>query len=70
METIQRIKETRMGFIASEAELAEVAKESRLHRVLVRCGGGRFVCPAQDAQHFIDMIKASDDYVRDISLMF
>lgn len=49
--------------------------ETRLVNMLVRCGNGRFLCPAQDVEHFIGIIdrdrnsKSIDsDYVRDVSL--
>ena len=54
------------GFL-SQARLAELAEADRLRMVLIRCGGGRFLCPAQDAAHFIDAIDGRD-YVRDVSL--
>jgi hypothetical protein len=48
---------------------------TRLSILLVRCGCGRFLAPAQDVQHFIDIINAHGeaklpdaDYVRDVSL--
>lgn len=56
-------------FITSPVDLATIACFDRLTPVLVRCGGGRFTCPAQDARHFMDIISKSDDYVRDISLI-
>lgn len=63
------------GFI-TEGNLADMTndQETRLIPVLVRCGGGRFVCPAQNAKHFIEIIerdaKANEDgdYIRDVSL--
>lgn len=62
-----RIKENH-GFM-NEKDLEILAKVCRLHPVLVRCGGGRFTCPAQDAEHFIEIIgKEGRDYVRDVSL--
>jgi hypothetical protein len=37
--------------------------------VLVRCGGCRFLCGAQDVAHLIAIITAdARDYVRDVSL--
>ena len=58
------------GFVGPQM-LAIVAgdNETRLTLLLVRCGGGRFMAPAQDVQHFMDIIKADGrDYVRDVSL--
>ena len=66
--TIKELKEHACGFI-SEEELEYVVAEKRLQPCLVRCGGGRFVTPAQDVKHFIDIIeKDGRDYVRDVSL--
>ena len=57
----------RHGFLSKE-DLAVVAKHARLSPVLVRCGGCRFTCPAQDAQHLMDIIERdAKDYVRDVS---
>ena len=52
---LRRVVTTNHGFLAP-ADVAELAKLDRLRMVLVRCGNGRFTCPAQDAQHFIDII--------------
>ena len=53
----------------SNADLAELARLEGLRQVLVRCGNCRFTCAAQDALHFIDIIRADNrDYVRDVSL--
>jgi len=68
MSRIYELKNKDCGFISPE-ELAEVVKESRLHPVLVRCGGCRFSAPAQDVKHLTDIINASGtDYVRDVSI--
>jgi len=57
------------GFITNDDELAAVIKENRLMPIIVRCGNGRFVCPAQDVKHFIKIINDSGmDHVRDISI--
>lgn len=56
------------GFLTM-ADLRVIAKEDRLKLILVRCGNGRFLAPAQDVQNFIDIItRDGKDYVRDISL--
>jgi len=53
------------------------AGNTRLRKVLVRCGCGRFLCPLQDVQHFIEIIdrdretepdRSKTDYIRDVSL--
>lgn len=55
------------GFI-TEKQLPELIALDRLHPVLVRCGGGRFTCGAQDVEHFLKCVAAGGDYVRDVSL--
>jgi hypothetical protein len=62
------------GFL-SVATLQDLAKIDRLRMVLVRCGNGRFLCPAQDVEHFMDIIRRDFDahnngcdYVRDVAL--
>jgi len=55
------------GFL-NEPQLKQLANLDRLHPVLVRCGGGRFTCPAQDAAHFIACVAGHGDYVRDVSV--
>lgn len=56
-----------MGFL-SHTQLCVLAKEDRLRPVLVRCGGCRFIAPAQDATHIMEALTADGDYVRDVSL--
>jgi len=57
------------GFL-TETEVAALAgrDSTRLTQVLVRCGGSRFTCAAQDAARLIAAVEASGDYVRDVSL--
>ena len=57
----------RGGFLYA-AELRWLVGFDRHREVLVRCGAGRFLCSAQDAQHFIRCVVAGGDYVRDVSL--
>jgi hypothetical protein len=69
----------RFGFLTA-AEVAEIASdpETRLAWLLVRCGCGRFLAPAQDVAHFIEIIRRhaeleeepwrGSDYVRDVSV--
>lgn len=73
-EVAQRIR-NHGGFLTEEDMKAMAENDAtRLVQVLVRCGNGRFVCPAQDAQHFINIISRTtledkhNDYVRDVSL--
>lgn len=61
---------TRMGFLDRD-DLAMLASDpdTRLTLVLVRCGGCRFLAPAQDVAHLMRIIdNEKTDYVRDVSL--
>lgn len=42
--------------------------ETRLTMLLVRCGGGRFLTPAQDVKHFIGIIEQNQRGSRDAAL--
>ena len=67
---MQRAKRERMGFLTKE-DIEKIAHDptTRLTLLLVRCGGGRFLAPAQDVQHFVDIVEANGgDYVRDVSV--
>ena len=62
-----RIKE--QGYFVTVDDVKRIVEIDRLHRVLVRCGGGRFACGAQDVEHFLAVIEASKmDYLRDLSI--
>lgn len=65
LQTIKR----QHGFL-TETEVAALAgrDSTRLTQVLVRCGGSRFTCAAQDAARLIAAVEASGDHVRDVSL--
>ena len=68
MSIAEIIKENH-GFVQTPEQMKSIQKENRLQMMLVRCGGGRFVCPAQDVEHFVAIInKEGSDYVRDISI--
>lgn len=56
------------GYFVTERDLPELIKLNRLCLLLVRCGQGRFLCPAQDLQHFMQCVEAGKDYVRDVSV--
>jgi len=67
MNTLQTfIKSQPYGFI-TDKELLKLVAIDRLCQVLVRCGGCRFTCAAQDVAHLETCIKAGGDYVRDVS---
>lgn len=70
-QIISEARAQRFGFL-SEDQVARIAADpaTRTAVLLVRCGGGRFTCPAQDVKHFIGIIEANGgDYVRDVSLL-
>ena len=65
-----RARRQQYGFL-NEQDVAAVARDesTRLTLLLVRCGAGRFLAPAQDVAHFIEAIeKGGLDYVRDVSI--
>jgi len=65
--TIKELRRKNFGFIAKD-DLPHIIKENRLELLLVRCGSGRFLCPAQDVDHFVQIItNEGNDYVRDVS---
>lgn len=69
-EVMLEATEARCGFL-TEREVAMIASDpqTRLACLLVRCGAGRFLAPAQDVRHFIDIIERDGrDYVRDVSV--
>lgn len=66
MTKIQQLRQENYGFITKD-DLPAIIAENRLQQCLVRCGGCRFVCPAQDVTHLVEIIDASADYVRDVS---
>lgn len=73
---VARVSEDQCGFL-TESDVALLAghPSSRLTQVLVRCGGCRFVCAAQDVRHLIALVESGSDngrvgdYVRDVSLL-
>ena len=65
----EQIMYKQRGFICSDDDLELCVRINRLMPMVVRCGNGRFMCPAQDVAHFVKIIKDSNsDYVRDISV--
>lgn len=66
MKTIAQIKDQNFGFISME-DLPDIIHENRLQLILVRCGCGRFLTPAQNVAHFVSIIeKEGSDYIRDL----
>ena len=67
---MSEIESCSIGGFIDEKLLIEIISIHRLAQVLVRCGGGRFICSAQDAKHFMSIITNEDsDYVRDVSII-
>ena len=52
------------GFMSAE-DVAQLAELDRLRQCLVRCNGGRFVCAAQDVEHFRGIIRRDFDALHD-----
>jgi len=69
MSKIEEIRSKNFGFIYA-GDLPAIIAENRFQQCLVRCGGGRFICPAQNVEHFTRIIgNEESDYVRDVSLV-
>jgi len=65
----QRIEKENFGYITKD-DMPALVKENPNYRLLVRCGSGRFVVCADQAEHFIQIITESNrDYVRDVSFV-
>lgn len=64
---IEKAKADKFGFLTA-GEVAILAKEDRLRQLLIRAGGCRLVCAAQDVTHIIACLEAGGDYVRDVSI--
>lgn len=68
MNELQKFIDSKLRGFLKETDMHGLIALDRLCPVLVRCGCGRFTCPAQDAAHFIKCVEAGGDYVRDVSL--
>ena len=56
------------GFLTMD-DVKAIVSFNRLMLILVRCGNGRFLTPAQDVEWFCNIIeKEGTDHVRDVSL--
>jgi len=66
--TLARIIE-RQGYCLTMEQVEQIQKINRSMKILVRCGNGRFLTPAQDVKWFTEIIeREGTDYVRDLSL--
>lgn len=65
------------GFVTME-DVAQIERIEPHQILLVRCGNGRFLAPAQNVEHFVEVVNGSSakrpdgfsghwDYVRDVS---
>jgi hypothetical protein len=71
MTFTQKVKKSQYGFLKGRNDLAKVIEENRLQLCMVRTGNGRFITPAQNVQHYIDIIKnEGSDYLRDVSVYY
>ena len=69
MSIIQTLLKTKLGFV-NDTNIKDVIAENPQQLLIVRCGGGRFICTADNVEHFVAIIdkKHSEDYVRDVSI--
>jgi hypothetical protein len=57
------------GFCLASEEQENKLREINPHcLVLIRCGGGRALVQIQSLRWFVSLIKASDDYIRDVCI--
>jgi hypothetical protein len=69
-EIIERLGLEYQGFDLSREQVEAISKLDRLHQILVRCGAGRFIAPADQVLHFTDIIeREKSDHIRDLSLV-
>ncbi len=66
---LARVRQDCGGYV-TDTDVERIADDpaTRLELLLVRCGAGRFLAPAQDVAHFIACVEAGNDYVRDVSI--
>ena len=58
-----------LGYVTeSDVKTLGDSPKYRLTRLLVKCGGARFVAPAQDIPTLIAAIESNGDYVRDVQI--
>jgi len=69
-QVLEFVRRERSGFLV-DADVAAIAADpaTRLELLLVRCGGCRFLAPADQVAHLLRIIvREGSDYVRDVSL--
>lgn len=68
-EVISHARRVKCGFL-NDCEVARIAADplARLQVLMVRCHGGRFIAPAQDVKHFIELVERGGEMVRDVSV--
>ena len=66
-----RVRGEQGGFLTRrDVTMLAGDERARLWQILIRCGGCRLTCAAQDVEHLIAIIsKEGTDYVRDIGLI-
>lgn len=67
MNKLQQFIQSKPGGFLRDADMPALIALDRLCQVLVRCGGCRFTCAAQDVKHLIACLESGGDYVRDVS---
>ncbi len=67
MNKLQQFIASKPGGYLKDTDILTLVALDRLCPVLVRCGGCRFTCAAQDVAHLEACITAGGDYIRDVS---
>lgn len=67
LATAQFVLGLPMGCLAMD-DLPALMFHDRLVPVLVRCGGCRFTCAAQDVERLVLLVEMGGEYVRDVSV--
>lgn len=67
MNALQSFIASKPGGFLRDTDIPELIRLDRLCPVLVRCGGCRFTCAAQDCARLIRAVERDGDYVRDVS---
>ena len=65
---IARVRDAGGFFVSSDIARLAAHPSGRLTRVLIRAGGCRLICAAQDVTHIEACLTAGGDYLREVSL--